>query len=398
MRGLILDTLGGLMAATRTEIAPLAHALAALFGRGEEASVAGAPGRSSLLGAAYANGRLANAMDFDETFPVGVHFGVGAVAAAGATAKALGFDAKLTAEAIGLAGSNAPLPVGHKWAVAVDLPNCKYCDSGWCTLAGVFAALSAGLGSTGFTDILDGDNGLLRMCGVARGKPALMLKDVGRRWMLEDLTYRPWPSCRWTHYPLTVLDRLLTAHRLTADDVEAVLVLTSPLANSRRFTHPAPTTFAGRQFSYPHLVAMMLLGVPGGPDWLDARIAGDPRVAAMRAKVRVELHPLGDNFAKTLERGQMRTMPGGVRVRTKDGTLAADTDYALGDPWDAATRWGDAEVRAKFHRLTARPDAEKIAGDIFAIETLPSLAPVVGLFAATARERGLVRSRGDVRP
>src|SRR5258708_135145 len=85
---LLLDTIGCLLAACDSEIAPVIRNAAALFGDGDVASIAGNPRRSSLLAAIYANGRLANALDFDETFPVGAHFGIGAVTVALAFAEA----------------------------------------------------------------------------------------------------------------------------------------------------------------------------------------------------------------------------------------------------------------------------------------------------------------------
>ncbi|WFT97043.1 MmgE/PrpD family protein [Bradyrhizobium barranii] len=81
-RRLLLDSIGCILAAARTRMAPIVHGLAEFLGDGNAASIAGRKQRASLAGAVYANGRLANCMDLDETFPVGHHFGAGAVVAA----------------------------------------------------------------------------------------------------------------------------------------------------------------------------------------------------------------------------------------------------------------------------------------------------------------------------
>lgn len=436
---LILDTIGCLVAGAKTEIGPLASSLGRLLGPGHEATVAGIDERQGLLGAIYANGRMANAMDLDETFPVGVHFGVGAVttalalgeahqlhgrdvllaliagyelggriasaigpmvqvqngtvtgypsvwgvgapvvaAAAGTTAKALAFDPDQFSQAIGLAISNAPLPVGAQWSSAVHLPNCKYCDAGWCALTGAFGALSAQHGSTGFTAVLDGDYGLTRMYGSNGAGNAYLTRELGDYWALSDISYKPWPSCRFTHYPLTALSRLLERLPMSPDEIDEIIVETSPLAESDRFTNGSPQTFASRQFSYPHLVAMMVLGVEPGPDWLDEAHSRDPKVERIKRRVRVESHPRGGDFAKEFERNQMRSLPGGIRIVTKGGEEAKEeTDFALGDPWDEATRFGDAEIVRKFRHLVHHPRRETVIETIMALEQQPSLDPVL---------------------
>jgi len=78
----LADTFACAVSGTGTEIGPIAQALARCFGTAPQASVAGESAKASVMAALYANGRIANAMDFDETFPVGAHFGVGAAVAA----------------------------------------------------------------------------------------------------------------------------------------------------------------------------------------------------------------------------------------------------------------------------------------------------------------------------
>lgn len=183
---MLIDTLGCIISARATEFGRVASQFASLLG-----------GSSSPAGFAYLDGWLADAMDFNEGYS-GSHFGSGAVAVAaalararatdvtgkdfllavaadyelggriqeamgsyyttidgkqafapvwgiatpivyyatGAATRALRFEPALTARAWGLAGSNSPIPIGAKWSVAVDLPNTKNCDAGWCSLAG----------------------------------------------------------------------------------------------------------------------------------------------------------------------------------------------------------------------------------------------------------------------
>jgi 2-methylcitrate dehydratase PrpD len=444
---LVLDTIGSLIAACTTEIAPMVRMSARLFGSGDVATICGEQAKAGLLPAIYANARLANALDFDETFPVGAHFGVGVVAAAlgfaqayalsgrefltsvlagyefggrvasyigpvlqvrdgrvvgfpevwgvaapvvmaatAAAGRARKLSPKRFAEAIGLAGSNAPLPCGSHWSDSVDLPNCKYADAGWCAVAGAFATLSVELGSTGFSAILDGPRGLARMYGVGDANEKWMVDGLGIDWMLDDVTYKPWPTCRFTHYPLTALEYLLQNHAIDVNRIDEIIVETGPLAASGRFTNPNPRTFAAREFSYHHMVAMRLLGIPPGPRWLDAKSVEDPRAEALKAKIQVEAHPRGDSFAETIVRNQIRTMPGGIRIVAAGKSYRAEAEYALGDPWSAATRFNDDDIFSKFRSIVPSGHADRLIDTIMKIEQMPDINAVLDILGLEAAE------------
>jgi 2-methylcitrate dehydratase PrpD len=448
---LVLDTLGCLIAGVDCEIGSIAGTMAPWFGVQPQATIAGTQARGSLLGAIYANARTANALDLDETFPVGAHFGSAGVvvalalaeelglsgsdmllstiagyefagrvasyigpvanveggrvvgfpdvwgvavpvvmAAAAATAKARGYSASLFRQAVGLAGSNAPLPVGAQWSGAIDLPNCKYCDAGWCAVTGTVAALSAQQGSRGFTELLDGDRGIARMYGVTKADPSLLTAGLDQRFMLEDITYKPWPSCRFTHYALTALADLLDRQPVAIESVREVVVETGPLAASLRFTNPEPATFSSQQFSYPHMIAMMLLNVPPGPAWFDPRHGSDPAVRALKAKTRIVQHPRASRFAEAFVHNQIRTMPGGITIVTTDGVFRAESDYARGDPWSPSTRFGDAEIEGKFLALVPGEAGAELANAVMNLEYESSVSRITAALVR-ASTRGILQ-------
>ena len=432
---ILLDTLGCLAGGRSCEIAPTSDKLALLLGQrlASGGSTLIGQGNTTLISAVYGNARIANALDFDETFPVGVHFGVAAVAVAlamaeergasgadvlravivgyelgariatyigpmtevvdgqvkgfskvwgvaapvvlaamGAAAAIARLDERQFAQAVGLAVSNSPLPAGALWSNAVDLPNCKYCDAGWCAVAGVFAVLSVEAGSTGFTDALDGPYGLARMCGVQTFDERSLTEGLGKTWLIANVTYKPWPTCRFTHYPLTSLDRILRRENIAPGEIEEVVIETGPMAASARFTKPLPRTFASRSFSYPHMAAMLIRGVAPGPKWLDAESVTDPDTLSIAEKVRVVAHERGNDFARTMEANQIRTMPGGVLVRTTRGDFHDEDDFALGDPWSEQSRLSDADLTEKFLGMSGS-GAGDLVGRIFSIEREPSV-------------------------
>lgn len=443
-RRLLLDSIGCMIAATRTRMAPIAYGVAEFFGNGDVASVVGREQRASLAGALYANGRLANCMDLDETFPVDHHFGSAAVVAAlalaemhkatgsqflqavitgyelgGRVASALGLpmlfteeslsgfpvlyswcapavfaatgaaiqletqDETLARQTLGIAGSNTPLPTTQMWSSStLDLPDCKYADAGWAAFAGVFAAQSATLGATGFSTIFDGDRGLIKMSGTDRFNPDTLVGGFGSRWMLADITYKPWPMCRWAHHPLTALVKAVGKASIDVQQIERVVIGTNVLACSPRFSNPAPRSFSSRQWSIPHAVAMVLLGIPVGPAWLDPAQDDNQDVRVLREKVSIEHWGPADAFASHITREQWRNMPARVMIGMRDGTrLEAETAFALGDPWTIDTAYGDEHIIEKFRAVsglsTAR--ANEVVQAALNIEAQPDVEAIVTL-------------------
>ena len=201
---LLLDTIGCAVGAVYTDSGGIALKHVRALGGNPIATIMGTGERTSPVNAAYANARLANVLDADDTFPTGSHFGSTTVFSALAlaeqqkrtgrdliTAIAVGFDvgarigsslglsitvedgkvtgyAKLsgtsatmtwasvgaatsisqlgtdrTTHAFGIAGANTPLPAHAKWSGSVSLPMHKYSDAGWCAQTGVSATLLA---------------------------------------------------------------------------------------------------------------------------------------------------------------------------------------------------------------------------------------------------------------
>lgn len=434
---LLLDTLGCIAGASRTQAYQPIIRISQLFGGAQACTLAGAPANHGLLQSIYGNARLANLMDMDETFPVGVHFGAATVATAVAAAESgscTGYDllngliagyelggriataigpmmhiangevtgfapvwgvaapvvmASTAAygrlkrlstdkfqQALGISGSNIPLPIGRKWSDAVDLPDVKYCDSGWCAVAGVHGVEAALAGTSGFNDILDGPVGIPEAYGAVMAAPEYIWSELGQHWHLADLTYKPWPTCRFMHPAMSALARILRTNRLLPEQIESIIIHTGPLANSRRFRNPQPASLASHQFSYAHAVSMMVLGITPGPDWFDPAIAQSEAALAVRDKVHIELGNNTQSFAQTMHHNQMRTMPGGATVHTTQNIHEEHCEYADGDPWDSEYSYSESDVIAKFHAVVDHPTSQDIVPWIMNLEKAKDVAPL----------------------
>jgi 2-methylcitrate dehydratase PrpD len=296
-------------------------------------------------------------------------------AAAGASTRMLRFDPELTAEAWGLAGSNSPIPIGAKWSVAVDLPNTKYCDAGWCSLVGVTGALSARFGSTGLTSLLDDGNGLLRMVSATHPAREKLFTDLGSRWCVNEIGYKEWPSCGLIEGPMRLLRELVREHPIDAASIDRIEVEAGSAILVPRFTNPDPSTFVSLQFNMPHAAAMLLLQIPVGPDWLSTELAAREDVAALRRKVTMSEHR-----EPWPTKGRKR--PCSVRITAGSQSWFAET--LTNDSQPADPPWDDARVIAKFKSLVGAAEASRIVDEVMNIENAASPLTLLESFERAA--------------
>lgn len=423
---MLLDMLACIVAARATSVGTVTARIAAGMGHGE--------GRASLMGETYLMARLGDAMDFEEGC-AGAHFGCGAVAATLALARihetsgadlllaiatgyelaarlsaaigsyyvtdaegrqvfapvwgiaapvvmaSVGAGARLRAlapadgaQAYAHALSNAPIPIGAKWNLAVDLPDTKYCDTGWCALAGIGGVLAAEAGSTALVNLVDGDNGFFRMLSAPNALLQRLTASWGESWAISGIVYKDWPCCGMLLPAMTNLTDLLAAHAIQPAEIKAIHVTTGAAATSARFANQNPSTFASRQFSFPHAFAMLCLGIPGGPDWLSDETNRRDDVRALRRKVTVAEHNPHAAGGRVLP---LRRKPSSVTVTTTRDAFSLTTDLDTAAVARHERRWTDDDAQNKFRAQVAGPEAEAIIAAVASLETLATVRPLI---------------------
>jgi len=91
-------------------------------------------------------------------------------------------------------------------------------------------------------------------------------------------------------------------------------------------------------------------------------------VQALKAKTRVVQHPRASSFAQAFVHNQIRPMPGAITIVTTDGVHRAESDFARGDPWNSDTRFGDADIHAKFAALVPGEAGCELANAVMNLE------------------------------
>ena len=191
--------------------------------------------------------------------------------------------------------------------------------------AGVTSALLARRSVTGFEAPFEGRAGFFATFARGEYDPAVILTDLGKQFEIENISFKPWPSCRGTHAAIEAALLCRREHGIDPAQIEHVLVrggrmlrmLGEPLETKQR-----PATAIDAKFSLPFTTATALLkGRVGLQDFLAPALA-DSEVLRLAAKVAVD-----PDFAATTAIGAV------LEIRLRDGRSCRQAiDTPLGAP------------------------------------------------------------------
>ena len=260
----------------------------------------------------------------------------GTLATAVTVGRLLNLDADQMLHALGSAGTQA----AGLWEFLRDAADSKQLHTAKAAADGMTAAWLAKEGFTGARHILEGPQGLA--AGMSTdADPARLIDRLGERWALSETSFKYHASCRHTHPAADALQHAMREHQLSAADIAEVITHVHQGAIDVLGPVVDPKTVHQSKFSMGTVLALIARDGRAGLAEFDAA-PGDAEIAALRARVRMELDPEVD--AAYPER-----WIGKVTVRTIDGrTLHARVDEPKGDPGNTLSR---AELEEKTLRL-----------------------------------------------
>ena len=369
----ILDILGTTTAGSKVQAARDVVELMKEWGGKEESTVVAHGCRLPSPNAAMANGAMAHALDYDDIYDApGVHIGIGVVPAAFAAAerrgnvsgkefitavtmglelicrigdalktgkenwsdqvygymgaaaaagRVLGLDQEKMVSALGLAYGQAS--GARQFIVDRGLQRAIY--AGFTAKGGLLAALMAERGLTGARDSLEGQYGFFKVY-YDEYDPDVLTADLGKRFILSNLSFKAYPACRNTHAYVDAVLKIVSEHAVQPQDVEQVVVHVAGFA--KHLCEPQdicqnPQFPIQAQYSIPYIVALAIakkrvtLADFLGDDFRD------PEVLELARKV---VH-LDDPSLVT--RG---IEPAIVEIKTRKGHYVERVDFPKGNP------------------------------------------------------------------
>lgn len=311
---------------------------------------------------------VGSALDAGGWYPPPIVAGMGAVAGA---ANLLGLDADGVRDALSLMLCQTTMPGEIKHSARTEL---RAVREAFPAQAAVTSALLARSRVAGFEEPLEGRAGFFALFARGDYDPAPLLEELGQRWWMEHLTFKPWPSCRGTHATIELALMLRAEHGFSADDIAEIHVgidslqrmLIEPLARKQ-----APTTAIDAKFSVPYCVAIAMVRGAVDLDSFSSDMLRDPAVLQLAAKVSARMVD-----AASWQRGG----GGALEIVLRDGRhLTGQVDNALGCPERPLS---DETLRAKFRDCAGRAAVPRAAEPLAeAILELESCDDVGRLFA-----------------
>jgi 2-methylcitrate dehydratase PrpD len=293
----------------------------------------------------------------------------GTLGAAAAAASILGLDGAQTADAIAIASSFSA-GLNQTW---IDGSSEYRLELGMAARNGIVAAELATAGLSGASHWYEGDAGFARafagLTDVAGGD-----WELGERWRLLDVTYKPYPVCAITQSPVQVAIDLATDNDLAPADIASIrCVLNSADRTYPGTVNPGPFQDIGATLmSAQFCVAMALKG--RGATLAGLREFDDPELMRLVSVTDV----VGEDGIPNLgTRVELTTVDG----RELKGELIPD-DSTYGWDWDG--------VVANLYRMApemAVPQAglEALVDTVSRLTELRELAPVTAATVPVAR-------------
>ena len=389
----VIDTLGAIAYGAEQPWSRAGARHALVTGSGGACTVVGWPDGASPAMAAFANGTAAHAFELDDVHEEAVnHPGAVVVPAALAVAEDLhasgqgfleavvvGYEAMgraglavgpvshmlagfhptsmsgvfgATAAAAHLLGLDAA-GLNHAFGIAASLASgtMEFASSGGMAkrIHGGRAAeggiMAAALAAQGFEGARDGLAGRYGFCRIFTDDPQLPLltEGLGERWMIDEITVKPYPSCSDLHPMVQATAELVARHGLSAVDIERIVV--HGTTKTAEFNDMDGTkSVMAAQYSAPFNIAAAVLADPADPATFDPERIADPALAALQAKVSpIQPAPEFDDTYAWKQGARVEIMLAGGRVLSK---TVHGQKGSMHDPLS------DDEIDRKFQNLT----------------------------------------------
>jgi len=284
-----------------------------------------------------------------------------ALGVAAVAARLWKMDAGPMREAMGIAEYHGPR---SQMMRCIDFPTMVKDGSGWGAMAGLSAAYLAADGFTGAPALVVEDPVV-----------ADLWSDLGERWRILELYFKPYPICRWAQPAIEAALSVRRAHDFPVDAIETIEIETSKYAV--RLDQYRPQSTEEAQYSLPFPVAAAIAHGDLKPSAIIGEALGDPLVLSISDRIKlIEAADIEARFpAERLARARFLLVDGRV---LESGTMAARGD--------AERPLSDAEIERKFHSIAAefcgRGRADAIVEAVGALARQASVMPFLDLLSA----------------
>ncbi|MGN6748345.1 MAG: MmgE/PrpD family protein [Xanthobacteraceae bacterium] len=298
---------------------------------------------------------------------------VGVFAAAAAAARALALDADKTVHVLGIAGTQSSGLMAAQYGAMV-----KRMHAGRAAQSGLYAALLAGNGFTGITDVFEARYG--GFCTTFsrsqdRFDLAALTAGFGERYETMRVSLKFYACVGSNHTTLDALTDIRNRHSFTAADIDRIIVHASQVTVDHAGWAYRPEGLTAAQLNLPFCAATLILTGDAFVDQFTADCVNDHARIELSRKVQV-IHDPAITALGAAHRHRVR-----VEVHLRDGAVEHEArDAPRGSEQDFAS---DAQIIDKFRKLTRATLAEQqqnaLIETVLRLEQLPDSRALIAL-------------------
>lgn len=289
-------------------------------------------------------------------------------------AKLLDLTAEQYEQALGISAVLMAVPNS---LVHYTMSNVYHYQHGFCAQDGVLSAMLAEHGVDGMNGAFDGPNGFGEHHLVSAQDVAWYQKELGSRWLIMETLLKHWPTNMWVQASLDIMDDFMKQDGVTAAGIEEIIV--DPPTERRMTLRPEGyDKIIEAQYSIPYCIAALLLDPTPGPQWYTTERMHDPELLALASKVKPgpsAEQDLQESF-NTFQDGDFVNKT--ITVKCRDGrVLTRSLNYPKGHPKNQLSL---EEVCARFRvqtRNALSPEkTEQVLKTLMSIEKLDNLSAI----------------------
>ncbi|SHJ79770.1 MmgE/PrpD family protein [Hespellia stercorisuis] len=424
-----LHTLGVSLAAKPIDLtaAAIKVAKAANGGNGGEASVWVGGDKLSAASAAFANGTIADMLDWEDCAWTG-HPSAGVIPVAAAVAESLKKTGKEYLEAV-----VAAYEVYQRVAMAVQPPEDFDHNKGWALgnwqifatatpaaklmglnkeemnqafgMGVLFAAMPSNLQQATMSNAYHYQHGIAAQNGVLAAQCAkegidnlLDCFDIphayceqlttvtDRTWLdrrlndrfyMMDILVKHWPANMWVNTPVEIVDLLVKENNIDADEIEEI-VINPPTQYRMHFFEDGFETLMEAQFSMPYVIGALLADPAPGPNWYRKENFRDPKIMEYARRVKAGKDP-EDTLLQSFHTYQNGSHPEKtVTITMKDKTVYSKTQRThKGHPLDMLSREEFCDLFRREASFALTPQqTEKVIDFVLNIEKAEDMSAI----------------------
>jgi 2-methylcitrate dehydratase PrpD len=290
-----------------------------------------------------------------EVYSFSTHYTLGAAIGC---IKLLKLNEEEAINALGIAGTLAPLPVTMPMWGFRERPASWHRDMpGHANFAAVMACLFAQTEFKGTHLLLEEDTKYYKIAGSDNYQPEVLFKNWGERYVVDAITYKTIPSCYFNQPCIEAVRLLMEENNLDINNVQKI-ELYAPTNLAKNFIYYPPKTSVDTASSVKYLTAMYIMTKKPGPDWylnFDKYLKMD-NYQNIAEKIQV----LEDTELQKILEEQGKVL-GKVKISTKEQEYEKTVEWVKGNPHKP---YSLKDIENKFMLLSESVIGKEIAKNI----------------------------------